>query len=123
MKKLVIFCSLLSLVLAAKQYTNKYDNVNVDQILKNSRLLDNYLRCLLDLGRCTADAQELKAIVPDAITDGCGKCSEKQRETSEKVIRHLVKNRPKDWGKLLKKYDPQGIYKAKYEHLLNTEAN
>lgn len=119
MKKLLVFLGLLALAYSARQYTTKYDNVNVDQILKNARLLDNYIKCLLDLGRCTADGQELKSVVPDAIIDGCGKCSEKQRANSEKVIRHLVKNRPRDWEKLLKKYDPQGIYREKYQHYLN----
>lgn len=43
-----------------KKYTNKFDNVNVDQILQSERLLDNYFKCLMDEGRCTPDASELK---------------------------------------------------------------
>jgi len=41
-------------------YTSKFDNVNLDQILRSDRLLNNYLKCLMDKGPCTPDAAELK---------------------------------------------------------------
>lgn len=41
-------------------YTSKFDNVNLDQILKSERLLNNYHKCLMDRGPCTPDAAELK---------------------------------------------------------------
>lgn len=43
------------------KYTTKYDNVNVDEILKSDRLLKNYVNCLVDKGKCTPDAEELKS--------------------------------------------------------------
>lgn len=42
-------------------YTNKYDDVNLDEILHNERLLTNYVKCLKDVGPCTPDATELKS--------------------------------------------------------------
>lgn len=119
MKKLLVLATVLVIGQCARPFTNKYDNVNVDQVLQNSRLLDNYLKCLLDLGRCTPEGQELKTVVPDAIRNGCAQCNDKQKASSEKVIRHLVQQRPKDWDKLLKKYDPKGEYRVKYQHLLH----
>lgn len=53
--------------------------------------------------------------LPDALRTGCAKCSEKQRAGSEKVIVHLIKNKPQDYAVLEKIYDPQGTYKKKYE--------
>lgn len=43
------------------KYTTKFDNVNLDAILRNDRLLNNYFRCLMDQGACTPDGDELKS--------------------------------------------------------------
>lgn len=45
------------------EYTNKYDNVDVDQIIHNDRLLKRYVDCMLDKPnvRCPAEAIELKS--------------------------------------------------------------
>lgn len=42
-------------------YETKYDNIDLDEILKNDRLRKNYIRCLVNNGPCTPDAQELKS--------------------------------------------------------------
>lgn len=109
---------LVAAVTCARRYTDKYDNFDVDQVLRNTRLLDNYIKCLLDLGRCTPEGRELKEILPDAIKEGCTKCSEKQKTASEKVIRFLVQNRRKDWDRLTKKFDPNSEFRDKYSHYL-----
>lgn len=65
--KLAVFCLavVISVVYAlpAEQYTNKFDNIDVDQILHNDRLLKRYVDCLLDKPnvRCPAEAIELKS--------------------------------------------------------------
>lgn len=43
------------------KYTIKYDNIDLDQILKNARLLDNYYKCVIGKDQCTADGAELKS--------------------------------------------------------------
>jgi hypothetical protein len=43
-----------------EKYTTKYDNLNVDEILSSDRLVDNYVKCLLDKGRCSPEGTELK---------------------------------------------------------------
>jgi hypothetical protein len=53
--------------------------------------------------------------VPDALQTGCEKCSEKQKATSERVISHLMKERTKDWERLLSKFDAKGEFRKKYE--------
>lgn len=59
---------LFGLVIAAqctvskeKTYTTKYDNVDLDDILKNERLLKSYVDCLLEKGTCTPDGLELRS--------------------------------------------------------------
>ncbi|XP_059478966.1 ejaculatory bulb-specific protein 3-like [Neocloeon triangulifer] len=101
----------------AAQYTSKFDNINVDQILKSERLLNNYHKCLLDRGPCTPDAAELKRLLPDALETGCTKCTEKQRTGSEKVITYIIKNKPEQWEELLDKFDKERKFRERYQKL------
>lgn len=73
MKSFIIFCCLLSVfgigvMVCAEEaqpikggYETKYDNIDLDEILKNDRLRKNYIKCLVNNGPCTPDAQELKS--------------------------------------------------------------
>ncbi|XP_049832368.1 uncharacterized protein LOC126273026 isoform X5 [Schistocerca gregaria] len=99
-------------------YSSKYDNVNLDEVLRSDRLLDSYFRCLIENteDHCTADAKYLKEVIPDALTNGCNRCRPNQRDGAEKVIKHLIKNKPAMWNELEAKYDPEGIYRTKYQN-------
>lgn len=46
-----------------EHYTDRFDNINVDQILKNDRLLMRYIDCLMDKPnvKCPNEALELKS--------------------------------------------------------------
>lgn len=58
----VFFCFLIVTgVLAEAQYNNKYDNVDVDKILSNARVLTNYIKCIMEEGPCTPEGRELKS--------------------------------------------------------------
>lgn len=41
-------------------YTTRYDNVNVDTVLKSDRLLRRYIDCVMDRGQCTREGLFLK---------------------------------------------------------------
>lgn len=124
------FVSLLSVLVAAlvlaeaarirrdEKYTTKYDNINLDEILESDRLLDNYIKCLLEKGKCTPEGVELKSHVSDALQNDCAKCSDKQKSGAEKVIKFLYKNKPEQWKLLQEKYDPDNVYFKKYENKL-----
>ncbi|XP_023172003.1 putative odorant-binding protein A10 [Drosophila hydei] len=99
----------------AGAYDSKFDNVDIDEILSQERLLNNYIKCLESQGPCTPDAKMLKEILPDAMMTDCVKCTEKQKYGADKVTRHLIDNRPEDWQRLEKIYDPQATYRIKYE--------
>jgi len=47
-------------------YTTQYDNFDVDKVLANRRLLENYFKCLVDKGPCTKEATELKRKLEEA---------------------------------------------------------
>ena len=57
----LILISLVTSAIANEKYTRKYDDVNVDKILQNNRVLTNYIRCLMDEGPCTAEGRELRS--------------------------------------------------------------
>lgn len=45
---------------ATNSYDSKFDNVDIDEILNQERLLNNYIKCLESQGPCTPDAKMLK---------------------------------------------------------------
>lgn len=100
---------------ATKTYTTKYDNVDIEEILKNDRLLEGYFKCLMDKGKCTPDGAELKKVLPDALKNKCSLCSEKQKAGSEKIIPYLIENKPEMWNDLEAKFDPKGTYRSAYK--------
>lgn len=51
----------LSGLAVGEQYTDRYDNLNLDEILGNRRLFIPYIKCVLDQGRCVPEAKELKS--------------------------------------------------------------
>ncbi|CAG9860084.1 unnamed protein product [Phyllotreta striolata] len=116
--RLLILVHLVLLSSAAlpenSKYTTKYDNVNLEEIVHSERLLKNYVDCLLDKGHCTPDGLELKKNMPDAIETDCSKCSEKQKEGSDFIMKYLIDNKPEYWNPLQEKYDPTGSYKTRY---------
>jgi len=61
------------------------------------------------------------ARLSDALQTDCTKCSEKQKESADKVIKFVYKNRPDDWELLQQKYDPDNTYFKKYEHRLKDD--
>ncbi|RZF35334.1 hypothetical protein LSTR_LSTR003774 [Laodelphax striatellus] len=101
-------------VMPHSTYSTMYDHINVDDILKNDRLFNRYFTCLTKKEGCTPDGKLLAAHLPDALRTNCSKCSEKQKEFSDKVIRYLIDNKPEEFAALTKKYDPEGIYKTTF---------
>ena len=56
-----VLLTIFATALAAQKYTNRFDHVDVDAILRNNRLLSNYIKCVMDEGKCTNDGMELKS--------------------------------------------------------------
>ncbi|KAF7392864.1 hypothetical protein HZH66_008697 [Vespula vulgaris] len=97
-----------------KKYTTKYDNIDIDGIIKSERLLKVYVGCLLDRNPCTPDAMELKRNLPDALSTNCSSCSEAQKIAADKLSHYLIDEKPMEWGHLEEKYDPDGEYRRLY---------
>ncbi|XP_013187518.2 allergen Tha p 1 [Amyelois transitella] len=119
MKSLIVIClfAVVAAVVArpGEQYTDRFDNVNLDEILSNRRLLIPYVKCALDQAKCTPDGKELKSHIRDALENGCAKCTKAQQEGTRRVIGHLINNEPEYWNQLTLKYDRDHKYTKKYE--------
>ncbi|CAH0550947.1 unnamed protein product [Brassicogethes aeneus] len=110
----LVFCFVAAAF--ADIYDTKYDNINLDDILKNEKLLDVYFKCLLEKGPCnTKEAKYLRDVLPEAIMNDCAKCNATQKEGSRKVIEFLYRNKPAFWKKLSGKYDPEGFYQEMHQ--------
>nr|QUP79550.1 chemosensory protein 4 [Monochamus saltuarius] len=106
----------------SEEYTSKYDNIDLDAIIKNDRLLKSYVDCLLDRGKCTNEAAELKKHIPEALATDCVKCSETHKNGIRRVIKHIAENKKDWWNELVQKYDPDGTYRKKYRDLSKKES-
>lgn len=117
--KYVLIAILVTLAVVAARpetYTSRFDNIDIDRILNTKRLFDSYFKCLLEEpgAKCTPDGKELKRLLPDALRTNCEKCTAKQRDGTDRVLRFIVQNKPTEWEQLKAKYDPNDIYIQKY---------
>ncbi|XP_058821020.1 ejaculatory bulb-specific protein 3-like [Topomyia yanbarensis] len=111
MKLILLIAGLMALAAAQEdRYTNRFDNIDLDEILKSDRLFKNYFQCLTDMGRCTPEGKELKRVLPEALAQSCAKCSQKQREAGDRAFKYLSENRPEEWKILRARYDPENKY-------------
>ncbi|KAK9881855.1 hypothetical protein WA026_018050 [Henosepilachna vigintioctopunctata] len=91
-------------------YKTKFDNVDVESIMKNERLLKNHLKCLLEDKACIPELEELKKHIPEMMETCCAKCSEKHKENGRKVALYMMEHKPDIVKKVMDKYDPQREY-------------
>ncbi|XP_074036744.1 ejaculatory bulb-specific protein 3 [Leptinotarsa decemlineata] len=100
-------------------YNTKYDQIDVDSILASKRVLTNYIKCILDEGPCTPDGREFRKHIPEAITTNCAKCSDSQKRIIRKTSRFIERERPQDWNRISRKFDPQQKFTASFRKFLN----
>ncbi|XP_044726922.1 ejaculatory bulb-specific protein 3-like [Chrysoperla carnea] len=114
MKLSVVFVivAFATIVYAAPQsgYSTKFDSIDLEAIIANDRLVDSYVACLLERGKCTAEGEELKKNMKDAVETCCSKCSDKQKKGTRIAFSHLEKNKPEKLSELRAKFDPTGEY-------------
>ncbi|XP_068620563.1 allergen Tha p 1-like [Battus philenor] len=110
---LVLLCVVAAVV--AETYTDKYDNIDLKEIIENKRLLLVYVNCILDKGKCSPEGKELKAHMKEAVETGCEKCTEAQKNGTSTMIDHLIKAEPEIWNEMTAKFDPTGEGRKVYE--------
>lgn len=56
---MVLLLGLIAICLSQKAPA-RLDNINIESVLSNDRVLTNYIKCLLDQGACTREGRDLK---------------------------------------------------------------
>ncbi|EZA59553.1 ObirCsp9 [Ooceraea biroi] len=96
---LALICGLLlTYSMAEERYSSKYDDIDIDAILANPRLRNQYVSCMLNTSPCvTAAARFLKEKFAEAYITRCRKCTEKQVAFLDKITDWYMKNDPATW--------------------------
>ncbi|XP_049830512.1 ejaculatory bulb-specific protein 3-like [Schistocerca gregaria] len=115
---LVLLAPAVRAAAAAAPLRTPLDRVDVDKLLASARLVEAHLRCVLENRDCNADGRALRDVIPRVLKTGCNDCTERQRHNATRVICFLIKSRPRDWARLVAHYDDHGVYRKKYQHLL-----
>ena len=59
----IVLMSHVLMLIAKPPNPNKYKNINIDVILRNPKIVNSYILCLLDRKPCTAEGRDLKGIL------------------------------------------------------------
>ncbi|XP_023942532.1 allergen Tha p 1 [Bicyclus anynana] len=121
MKTIIVLATLVAAALAipSDTYNPQYDSFNAQEVADNIRLLKNYGKCFLDQGPCTAEGNDFKKVIPEALRTTCAKCTEKQKELIRIIIKAFQEKLPEVWAELIQKEDPKGIYKPDFDKFLH----
>ncbi|GBP07791.1 Ejaculatory bulb-specific protein 3 [Eumeta japonica] len=84
----LLMLALAAVVLARPDtYTDRYDNIDLDEVVNNRRLLVPYVKCVLDQGKCSPEGKELKSPTPSSFSRTAEAGSEDlQRTTLDKPL-------------------------------------
>jgi hypothetical protein len=117
--RLIFVCVTLlaAVVIGSNGQNSKLENFDIDMVLKNDRILNNYLKCLLDKGPCTSEGRELRKVLPETLETSCSKCSDKQRRQTRKLIDHLEAKKPQVFKQVQAKFDPTGEFTKNFKAL------
>ncbi|XP_062705595.1 mucin-2 isoform X6 [Aedes albopictus] len=103
---------------ARNLYSSRYDNLDIDTILGSSRLVNNYVDCLLSRKPCPPEGKDLKRILPEALRTKCARCSATQKENALKIITTLYYQYPEQYMALRERWDPSGEYHRRFEEYI-----
>lgn len=55
----------VSFIVAVKGQSTRLESFDIDTVLKNDRVLTNYIKCILDSGPCTREGRDIKKLLPE----------------------------------------------------------
>nr|AJP61959.1 chemosensory protein [Phenacoccus solenopsis] len=101
---LLALCALAALAATEEIYSDKYDYINIEEILANPGIRARYYNCFLETGPCqTPDAKFFKEKFPEALVTKCRKCTEKQKVSFQKIVEYYTEKEPEKWKMVLTK--------------------
>lgn len=100
--KLIVAVSMLvvlvAVVQAQKPQRLPLEGIDVDGILKNTKLINKHISCVRKEGKCDTDGKNMKIMLPRVLNEKCSGCSQEQVTNSNKIIDWMKQNRAADWA-------------------------
>nr|QEV81548.1 chemosensory protein 1 [Grapholita molesta] len=110
MKFLIVLASLVLLAAGQDTYTPENDDLDIDALVSNPEALKAWFNCFVDKGQCDKVQTSFKDDLPEAIQQGCAKCTAAQKVILKKYLAGLKEKAPADYEVLRQKYDPENKY-------------
>lgn len=82
----------------------EFQNINIENYLKNERAVRFQLKCIIDDGPCDRIGKYLKVTIPELLVNQCANCDMAQRERAGKLVSHIQQNFPTEWERAVKKF-------------------
>ncbi|ODM98995.1 Ejaculatory bulb-specific protein 3 [Orchesella cincta] len=82
----------------------EFQNINIENYLKNERAVRFQLKCIIDDGPCDRIGKYLKVTIPELLVNQCANCDMAQRERAGKLVSHIQQNFPEDWERAVRKF-------------------
>jgi len=82
----------------------EFQNINIENYLKNERAVRFQLKCIIDDGPCDRIGKYLKVTIPELLVNQCANCDMAQRERAGKLVSHIQQNFPEEWERAVKKF-------------------
>jgi len=89
---------------SAQLIPREFQNINIEQYLKNPRAVRFQLNCLLYDGHCDRIGKYIKLTIPELITNRCRNCSPEQKAQAGKLVAFIQQNYPQEWDDAIKKF-------------------
>ncbi|KAK6643130.1 hypothetical protein RUM43_004633 [Polyplax serrata] len=101
-----------------QKYSSKYDHIDIDSILKNDRVLQSHVNCILEKGPCTQEGRDFREYLPEAIATSCEKCTKAQKEIVRKAARYLMAHKKAEWEQIKRKYDEMKEHSEEFKKFM-----
>ncbi|GAB1860002.1 Chemosensory protein [Camponotus japonicus] len=100
----IIGIALMCVLAEEEKYEDKYDDIDVHEVLENVKLREQYYKCFMATGPCvTADQKFFSKIVSEAFQTKCKLCTEKQKYMLDEISEWYTKNDPEKWNAFIAK--------------------
>ncbi|ODM97971.1 putative odorant-binding protein A10 [Orchesella cincta] len=129
MSRFVILCLVVAISISEGRdvIPREFQNINIDNYLKNERAVRFQLKCVTGDGPCDRIGKYLKQTIPEILENQCANCDDKEKERAGKLLTHIQDNFPEEWEKAVKKFQESngGLVKpedaAKLESILGVK--
>lgn len=110
-----------SIRVARQTIPREFQNINIENYLKNPRAVQFQLKCVIYGGPCDRIGKYLKITIPELLTNQCRNCNPDQRKQAGRLVAFIQQNYPKEWDDAVKKFQGGKVISADEVKRFETE--